>query len=437
MRVLALTTEGFRNLQPLALSPHPRFNVLSGDNGQGKTNVLEAIYVLATLRSFRTTRLDELVAFGGEAAALRARVEHRQSERVFGVDIGLRPPRKQALCDGKSARTGEYFGGFNLILFAPEDLRLPKGPPAGRRRFLDRAIWNTCPSYLDEVRIYERILRSRNILLRGGTSRASGPTEEGADSAQSTPGVAALPDNNALLDIYDQRLASAGALLFARRRRYIEALAPRVAEVFASISGPGHEVAVQYQPALKPGKSAAKATDRSDSAEDHAASDSNSDGTEQGEPVIVSPVRDEQRDLGERLLAQLKRDRRRDLLRGFTHSGPHADDVLFFLDGRPAELHASQGQTRALVLSLKIAEIQHLHALLGDPPVLLLDDVSSELDREKNGALFAFLRESPSQVFITTTDPGYIRIGPAQHDRQDFRVQAGGVVPVDSATSGE
>jgi DNA replication and repair protein RecF len=423
VRVLALTAEGFRNLGPLALSPHPRFNVLSGDNGQGKTNLLEAIYVLATLRSFRTTRLDELVRFGGEVAALRARVEHRQSERVFGVDIGLRPPRKQALCDGKSARTGEYFGGFNLILFAPEDLRLPKGPPAGRRRFLDRAIWNTCPSYLDEVRVYERILRSRNILLRGGPGRSQAAAEDGESAPSPMPGAGALPDSGALLEIYDQRLSAAGAVLFSRRRRYVQALAPRVAEVFARISGSEHEVQVQYQPALKPAKAASKEPVDPE--------------TGSPTPGIVAPVVDEVRDLGERLYTQLQRDRRRDQLRGFTHSGPHADDLLFFLDGRPAELHASQGQTRALVLSLKIAEIQHLHALLGDPPVLLLDDVSSELDRDKNAALFAFLRESPSQVFITTTDPSYIRIGPAQADRQDFAVRTGGIVPVESATSGE
>jgi DNA replication and repair protein RecF len=423
VRVHSLTAEGFRNLKPLALSPHPRFNVLSGDNGQGKTNLLEVIYVLATLRSFRTTRLDELVTFAGEAAALRARVEHQGSERIFGVDIGLRPARKQALCDGKAARSGEYFGGFNLILFAPEDLRLPKGPPAGRRRFLDRAIWNTCPSYLDEVRIYERILRSRNTLLRGGLSgvKRSAPSEHDPSAGElETPTATAplaMPDSDALLEIYDSRLATAGAILFARRRRYLSALAPRVATVFAAISGTAHEVALQYQPALKAEKPSSTAT------EDAAGS------------AVAS--RDELQSLDQRLLAQLARDRRRDRLRGFTHSGPHADDIVFFLDGRPADLHASQGQTRALVLSLKIAEIQYLHELLGDPPVLLLDDVSSELDREKNAALFAFLRDSPSQVFITTTDPSYIHLGGERKDRKDYTVRDGGIVPVAAATLGE
>ena len=213
-----------------------------------------------------------------------------------------------------------------------------------------------------------------------------------------------------MLEIYDSRLVAAGALLFDRRRRYLQALAPRVSAVFAAISGPQHAVDVQYAPALRAtgGKTAG----------------------ERGDALAELDVAQ----MAERLGQQLARDRRRDQLRGFTHSSPHADDVTLLLDGRPAELHASQGQTRALVLSLKIAEIQHLQALLGDPPVLLLDDVSSELDSEKNAALFAFLRESPSQVFITTTDPRYIRIGLSAADRQNFALRGGAIetsLPVD------
>ena len=291
MLIRAVTSEGFRNLGPITLVPNSRFNVLSGGNGQGKTNLLEAIYVLATLRSFRTNRLEELVRFanssstatsasttGGEAH-LRARVEHRQVERVFGVDITLSPPRKQALCDGKAARTSDYFGGFNVVLFAPEDLRLPKGPPVGRRRFLDRAIWNTYPAYLDEVRTYERVLRSRNALLRSGPGAgargaaagvpkgkpgtaaetpyqaAAGTPREAANgtpyesapgtayqaadgpSYEAQAGAAAMLSSEELLDIYDQKLAEAGAVLFQRRRHYIGELAPQVAATFTEEIG--------------------------------------------------------------------------------------------------------------------------------------------------------------------------------------------------------
>ena len=378
MLIRALTSEGFRNLGAITLQPNARFNVFHGENGQGKTNLLEAIYVLATLRSFRTNRLEELVRFADKtaepnplasgAAHLRARVEHRGVDRVFGVDVTLNPPRKQALCDGKAARTSDYFGGFNVVLFAPEDLRLPKGPPAGRRRFLDRAIWNTYPAYLDEVRTYERVLKHRNAVLRQGD--ASGVEE--------------------LLTIYDERLAAAAAPLLNRRRRYLQAIAPEVERAFSAISGSGLQVALRYLPS----------------------------------PRGVSTTADDE--LGAIVAHQLTRDRRRDIARGFTHSGPHADDWVLELDGRAAELHASQGQTRALVLALKIAEIQHLESLIGDPPVLLLDDVSSELDAGKNAALFAFLRAAKSQVFISTTSPSHIQV-PDGPERQDFAIGSGNI----------
>ena len=128
--------------------------------------------------------------------------------------------------------------------------------------------------------------------------------------------------------------------------------------------------------------------------------------------------------LEELLSEQLRRDRRRDLLRGYTHSGPHADDVVVFLDARPADTHASQGQIRALVLSLKIAEIQHLFRVLGEAPVLLLDDVSSELDPQRNVHLFEFLRTMPCQVFITTTSPAHVQLG---EERKDIHVRSGAI----------
>ena len=131
---------------------------------------------------------------------------------------------------------------------------------------------------------------------------------------------------------------------------------------------------------------------------------------------------------------------RRDLIRGYTHSGPHADDLALDLDGRPADQHASQGQLRAIVLSLKIAEIQHLGRHLGDPPVLLLDDVSSELDPQRNGYLFEFLRSVPCQVFITTTSASFVQLGHApggdggggDSDRRDYQVAGGQVEPIAS-----
>lgn len=411
----ALRASQFRNLEQVSFSPHPRFNVLHGDNGQGKTNILEAIYLLATLRSFRTTRTEELIGFSQPSAELRARVEHRQVIRQLGLQLLTRPTRKQALVDGKAARSSEYFGGVNVVLFAPEDLRLPKGPPVGRRRFLDRAIWNTYPAYLDEVRTYERVLRSRNALLRsgpgaGGRGAAAGvamaadaaaeTTDEGVAGAldeamagtpyNATVGTAAMLSSEELLDIYDQKLAEAGAILFQRRRHYIAELAPQVTATFTEVCRTNLAVELRYLAGVGSARQAA----------------------------ALAPATD----LKGLLREQLLRDRRRDFLRGYTHSGPHADDLALDLAGRAADVHASQGQLRALVLSLKIAEIQHLYRILQDPPVLLLDDVSSELDPQRNAYLFEFLRTMPCQVFITTTSPLHVKL---IEDRQDFLIRGG------------
>lgn len=350
MRVLALEAASFRNLERVLLEPHPRFNVLYGDNGQGKTNLLEAVYLLGTLRSFRAAKTEELVRFGEPKARVRARVTKLGVDRMLEVELA--PGQKTARVDGKGARASSYFGGFNVVLFAPEDLQLPRGARALRRRFLDRAIWNAHPAYLEAVQTYERVLRSRNALLREG-----GPED--------------------LLEVYDQQLVQAAAPLQTRRRQMTEALRPRVIEAFEHVTG-GLPLELAYETKV-------------DVAE-----------------------------LGARLVAERGRDR----ARGATSSGPHTDDLALVLDGKPAAAFASQGQARALVLALKIAEIRHLTETIGDAPVLLLDDVSSELDPTRNAQLFSFLDGIACQAFITTTHPAHVLL---TQERKDFHVVRGAV----------
>ena len=374
MKVLALEATDFRNLQQILVEPHPRFNVLHGDNGQGKTNVLEAVYLLGTLRSFRANKTEELIRFACERGRVRARVEKLGTQRLLEVE--LTPGHKSAKVDGKGARAASYFGGFNVVLFAPEDLRLPKGPPAGRRRFLDRAIWNAVPGYLQEAQTYERVLRSRNALLRDA---GLGPRPKaGAASGASF--------DEDLLEVYDAQLAAAAVPLVARRRSFVSELAPKVAEAFRQVTG-GLTLAVGHRTSL----------------------------TGSDEELAAQ--------LGEKLRA----DRRRDRARGATSSGPHTDDLTLLLDGREASAYASQGQLRASVLALKIAEIEYLTEKLGNPPVLLLDDVSSELDPTRNTQLFSFLRGVQCQAFITTTHPAHVLL---TEERKDFRVVSGVVSDV-------
>jgi DNA replication and repair protein RecF len=364
LKLEAIELIDFRNIARALVEPHPRFNVFSGDNGHGKTNLLEAIFLVGTLTTFRATRVEELIRFGAGQAHARARLERAGLTRLYEVEAAQAPSRKLAKIDGKAVRaTADHFGGFNVVLFAADDLRLPRGAPSERRRFLDRAVWNAEPGMWAEASAYQRILRSRNALLR---------------DAEGVPG----PRTDELLDVYDQQLAAAGAKIVARRRRYLAELAPRAQAAWERITRTGLPIALRYESEL--------------TADDAG--------------------------LAAELLAALAAGRRRDLARGFTGCGPHTDDLAIDVGGRPARLYASQGQLRALVLSLKVAEIEHLEATLGDAPILLLDDVSSELDPARNSYLFAFLREIRCQVFITTTHRDHVQLSA---DRRDFTVVSG------------
>ncbi len=234
------------------------------------------------------------------------------------------PGGRVALLDGKPQdRLDAYFDGLAAVCFAPDDLLLVKGGPEGRRRLLDRAAFNRWPAVLGEARDYVRALRARNAALRGG-----------------------IPEVEAS---FRAPLVRAGARLVRRRRDVVGELAPRLGTAFGEISGPGApEARFAYRPAA--GVSAEGSEEEIASRLEHA------------------------------LVQRLPRDRER----GFTSAGPHMDELVLALDGRGARAYASQGQQRALVLALKIAEIENLRAALGRPPLLLLDDVSSELDPTKN-----------------------------------------------------
>lgn len=369
MRIHALEARQFRNLEQVLVEPHPRFNVLSGDNGQGKTNLLEAIYLLGTLRSFRAGKTEEMVRFGAAQALVRARVEKLATTRL--LEVQLSPGHKTARVDGKGARATDYFGGFNVVLFAPEDLRLPKGAPAGRRRFIDRAVWNAHPAYLGEVQTYEKVLRSRNAVLRDGV---------GARAKAGAASPAGFGDS--MLEVYDEQLARAAVAIVTRRRALIEELGPRVRAAFERVTQTGLQLGIAYETALD--------------------------------------ISDIEHSMQQKLIA----DRRKDSARGATSSGPHVDDLSLVLDGKPARLYASQGQLRAIVLALKIAEIEFFREKFGDAPVLLLDDVSSELDPKRNAQLFDFLKSVPCQAFITTTHRSHVLLF---EERLDFHVLGGAV----------
>ena len=366
MRIRELRAENWRNLEPLTLVPGERLSVLYGDNGQGKTNVIEAAYYLAVLRSFRTSHAEDLIRRGQPepTARLRAEIVHRGLERRF--EIELRPTGRTARLDGKHVRgTAAALGAVSVVLFVPEDLLLPRAAPAQRRRFLDLAIFNIERGYYEEASAYQKVLKNRNALLKRG------------------------PGDPRLLDTYDEELARTGARVVMRRRALVAALTPLFQDHFRALHS---ELPVSLAYLSDPDVAAA----------------------------------DDEEGVRARLHAGLVARHGLDERRRFTGFGPHTDDLDIGLGGTPARSHASQGQLRSLVLALKLAELSNVEARLGDPPVLLLDDVPSELDPSRRALLFEVIGRLDCQTLISVTERDIVPAGEAA--RRDFLVRAGSVV---------
>lgn len=360
MLVRKLRVRGWRNLAEEALPLGEQVTVLFGRNGQGKSNLVEAIYYTIAFRSFRTSSSADLVMWGREEARLEEEITLWGLARELRVTVAV--GKRSASLDGKAVRRdADALEGASVVLFGPDDLRLLKAPAADRRRALDRVVFAVQRTYYREALAFERALKARNNLLRKGEF------------------------STALLESYDETLARTGARIVVRRRMLAAGLAPRFAAAFAEIHGEP-AAALRYRSA---------------------------DGIETAasEAEVVEAIR---RGLGE--------ERPVDMRRGFTGFGPQTDDLEVTLGGRPAKEHGSQGQLRSLVLALKFAELRHVEQSNDETPVLLLDDVASELDQERRGRLFETISAMACQTVLTVTERGLL---PGLPGRVDFEVAEG------------
>ncbi len=364
MRIDRLVVHNYRNIKDLTVEANPRFNVIHGQNAQGKTNFLEAVYLVGTLKSFRSAKNAELIHWDEEAGAVRAVVQRRESERDIVVKIGK--SGKRVSVDGKHVRKfQDTFGHLHVVVFSTEDLIISKGSASNRRTFMDRAVFQYVPGHASTTKSYENALKSRNALLKD--MRSSGRGDE-------------------MLDVFDPQVVEYGSHIISQRLAFIRQFRSWFLETHDSLCAGLSKVELRYL------------TDINITEE--------------------SSIDEIKMAFSEAIL----RNRRKDIQRGFTTIGPHADDLDLSLDDRGARSFASQGQHRTLVLALKIAEINFLNDILGFRPVLLLDDVSSELDRSRNEQLMKFLLESAGQVFISTTDPDYLSI---EKNATHFRMEDG------------
>ncbi len=357
MRVVRLEYDGYRNLVPGAVEAAEGVNLIYGDNAQGKTNLVEGIWLFTGAKSFRGSKDGELTGFDKEFSRLKLAFYAAGREQTAELRV---TGRRQALLNGVELKSPtQLAGSFCAVVFSPSHLSLIQDGPAARRKFLDIAIGQMWPKYIEILRRYNRAVTQRNAALKD--LRYSSQME-------------------GLIDIFDQSIAQFGGRLTEYRRRDIDALRRYAPEIYSGLSGGKERLSISYLPAhLDPGE------------------DNGTEGT-------VS-ARSEAYAKG--LLEALGAAREEDVRTGATSVGPHRDDMELTIDGLAVRSFGSQGQKRSAVLTLKLAEAEVLKNGLGEKPVILLDDVMSELDGARQDYILNHIKGW--QVFITCCDPAPIQ----------------------------
>lgn len=396
MYVRHLSVANFRSYETAELPLEPGVTTLVGLNGQGKTNLVEAIGYLATLSSHRVATDTPLVRFGADQAVIRGVVVREGRETLIELEINPGRANRARLGRSPLQRPREVLGTLRTVLFAPEDLALVKGDPSERRKFLDELLVARQPRWAGVRSDYDKVLKQRNALLksaapvlRRGSRHRPRPGEQPADDARES----ALHT----LDIWNEHLAGVGSQLLYARLRLMRDLGPYLAKAYDEVSAGQSDARVSYRSSLREEVAAAIAG---------------------GEVPEIEQLRTE-------LLAALEEARHREVERGVSLVGPHRDDVVLTLGELPAKGYASHGESWSFALGLKLAAYQLLRHDLGEDPVLVLDDVFAELDSGRRERLAAMIADC-EQVLVTAAVPEDV---PASLSGQTYAVVLGEVRP--------
>jgi DNA replication and repair protein RecF len=378
MRITAIELKNFRNYEHLEQDFFPGAQILYGNNAQGKTNILEAIFLCTCARSHRTGRDNELVRQGCDDYDVRlefltdkGRAEEIRIHYLAPVSndpLRLKPIRHIYYNGVRLERISDMMGIFNAVIFAPEDLQIIKDGPSARRRFLDLLLSQIYPSYFRDLVQYQHLLTQRNNLLKKLRDHSNIEDFGG--------------DYNLHLEIWDEQLADCSARIITRRQEIISEIALLANDSIAQITGLKEELIMRYRSSVPSVKN---------------------QGT---------------KDMREILLGRLREQAAEDILRGSTGLGPHRDDLILSLNGIEVRPYASQGQQRSVVLALKLAELLLLRQKTDESPVLLLDDVMSELDGDRRYRLLQTIEDY--QSFLTCTDLSQVLIGCDNRGLADF-----------------
>ncbi|MFZ0546785.1 MAG: DNA replication/repair protein RecF [Candidatus Promineifilaceae bacterium] len=383
MRITHLSLTNFRNYGRLELALPPGPTLLHGDNAQGKTNLLEAIYYLATARSshadqdyqllnWQAIQPDEPVVVGRLTAQIETNDGRRQIELrlIREQQRGNVSFRREALVNRRKVRLMDLLGNLRVVLFLPQDVQIVTGSPAKRRRYLDITLCQTDPVYCRTLSAYNKVLEQRNALLRQIAEQGRGRD---------------------VLPIYTEKLIHHGSQIFARRAAFVAQLAQEAQHIHYEALTQGREVIrLSYLPRLTPN------------------SFSRGDEETIREAATLADWLNEQQNIGkiearfQQLLEEVKRS---ELSAGTTRIGPHRDDWRFWVNGRDLSSYGSRGQQRSALLALKMAEINWMAEESGETPILLLDEVVAELDEHRRAFMLETVQKAAQSV-LTATDPG-------------------------------
>ena len=352
MRLNELTLQHYRNYETVSLDFPKTLNLFLGENAQGKTNLLESIYVLAMTRSHRTSNEKELIGWEQAAAKISGVVEKKTGTVPLEILISNKG-RKTKVNHIEQKRLSAYIGQLNVILFAPEDLSLVKGSPQVRRKFIDMELGQVSPIYLYDLVQYQSVLKQRNQYLK-----------QLAEKKQT---------DTVYLDILTEQLAEFGGKVLYARLGFLKKLEHWANLLHQKISHGRETLTIDYASSI---------------------------------PIDNTDLSLEA--LQNQLLQQLMNNRKRELFKANTFLGPHRDDLLFIVNGQNVQTYGSQGQQRTTALSIKLAEIDLMHSETGEYPVLLLDDVMSELDNERQIHLLETI-EGKVQTSLTTISLDHIK----------------------------
>ncbi|MGI2294422.1 DNA replication/repair protein RecF [Paenibacillus sp. GXUN7292] len=359
--------QNYRNYSELQLPLEHQVNVFLGPNAQGKTNLLESIFVLALSKSHRTSKDKELIGWQSDHAAITGTVDKKYGSVKLELMFSAQG-KKAKINSLEQRKLSDFVGSMNVVMFAPEDLEIVKGTPGVRRRFLDMEIGQVQPGYLYTLQQYSKVLQQRNNFLKS------------ADRA-------AL--NQALLDIWNEQLASHGVKIMKKRQHFIQKLQTYAEQIHFGITNGTEQLEIHYRPSFE------------------------------AEPEEEETV------LFQQFMIKLSQVKDGEIRRGVTLVGPHRDDLAFFINGKEAQIFGSQGQQRTTALSIKLAEIELIREEIGEYPILLLDDVLSELDHNRQTQLIETFQDKV-QTFITTTSLDSVRLDKLQ-DVGIFHVENGKV----------